>query len=257
MFPPKRHTAFGSGTPSIPHSDSTPSRVHQSPNPSSAATVCLEAFEQLPHQRHDLLPLDQVLQHEVQPVAADVAADVERVLVAAAADDADVALVRPGAAVRAAGHAHADRLAGQAQVGQRPLPARRQARAASARDSVIARPHVGIAGQAMLHFCTSDRFSGRGMPCSSSRLSIAGRFAGVDVAQQHVLLRRDADARAEPLDDRPQRRCAAADSPSSLIRPFSTLRPRNHLPSPCGCQPWCRSTPVIGSSRGRRIGLRQ
>ena len=38
--------------------------------------------------------------------------------------------------------------------------------------------------------------------------------------------------------------------PSSLIRPFSTLRPRNHLPSPCGCHPWCRSTSVTGTSRG-------
>ena len=80
----------------------------------------------------------------------------------------------------------------------RPAPARRtpspswSTTPGSARSlSVMASGHVGMAGQAMLHFCTSDRFSGRGMPYSVSSESTAGLSAVADVAEQHVLLARE------------------------------------------------------------------
>ena len=57
---------------------------------------------------------------------------------------------------------------------------------------MIARPHVGIAGHAMLHFWACDSVSGRGMPYSFSIESTAAAVCGRDVAEQHVLLRASA-----------------------------------------------------------------
>ncbi len=192
----------------------------------------------------------QVLQLEIQPVAQHVAADKEDVLVAAAADDADVALVGAGAAVRAAGHAHAERFVLQPQLLQLRFQSSMMpgnARSASER----ARPHVGIAGQAMLSFRTSERCSGRGMPCSSSIRSRAGRSAP---SRSHSRMScsgvsRSSGRNRSTMARRAERRRSA---PSSLTRPFSMLRPKNHLPSPCGCQPRCRSRPVTSTGAAAR-----
>src|SRR5262249_11094772 len=82
------------------------------------AAIRFETREQWLEQRHDLARRHEVLQEEVEPCAEHIAADEYRVLVTGAADDTDVALVGPDAAVRAAGDADADCLALQAEARQ-------------------------------------------------------------------------------------------------------------------------------------------
>ena len=53
----------------IPHSASVPSRVHQSPNPSSSRRSPRYRSSSVPMRRHHLIARHQVLQHEVEPVA--------------------------------------------------------------------------------------------------------------------------------------------------------------------------------------------
>src|SRR5262249_449653 len=77
--------------------------------------VLFELSQQLPQQRYDLTPRHQILQHEVETITEGAAADEKRILVPAAADDADFALVGAGAAIRAAGHTDADPLLLQPQ----------------------------------------------------------------------------------------------------------------------------------------------
>ena len=150
-------------------------------------------------------------------VPSVVAADEDGVLVAAAADDADVALIGPDAAVGAAGHAHADRLVC-------PGPARlssasswsmmRRQRALRLGDGQAA-GRDRRAGHAVAA-ARCEIWSGRTMPCSASIRSIRPRSSAVEVAQQHVLHRRQAQLRLKSLDDGPQAR-PQAQSPSSLI----------------------------------------
>src|SRR5438270_4882323 len=75
----------------------------------------LEVLKQRPQRRHNLGQRDQILEQEVEPMAQDMAADVNRVFITAAANQTDVALVRPSAAVRATGHPHAELLVLQPQ----------------------------------------------------------------------------------------------------------------------------------------------
>src|SRR5947209_2704754 len=70
--------------------------------------IALEMSEQGRQGGNDLRPGHQVFEGEIEAVAQDMAADKQHELVAAAADDADVALIRTGATVRAAGHAYAE-----------------------------------------------------------------------------------------------------------------------------------------------------
>src|SRR5947209_20524509 len=72
----------------------------------ACVAVLLEMLKERHQRRHDVVLVHKVLEHEVQPVTENVAAYEDRELVAAAADQADVALIRPRAAVRATGHAH-------------------------------------------------------------------------------------------------------------------------------------------------------
>src|SRR3954453_17300751 len=77
--------------------------------------VVAVAFQQRLQRLDDLAQRYQLLEQEAEPRADEIAAYEDRVLVAAAADHADVALVGADAAIRAAGHADADLLVGQAQ----------------------------------------------------------------------------------------------------------------------------------------------
>src|SRR5262245_41712337 len=81
-------------------------------------TLADERFQEWKQRRYDLLQWNQVLEHEIQPIAERPAADEEGELVAAAADDADIALIRAGAAVGAASHSHGELLVGQSEPGQ-------------------------------------------------------------------------------------------------------------------------------------------
>src|SRR5262249_61347936 len=81
----------------------------------AGGAVFLVLLQDRRQRGHDLVPVDQVLELEVEPMAQRMAADEEGELVAAAADDADVALVWPDAAVRAARHPDADRLVSQSE----------------------------------------------------------------------------------------------------------------------------------------------
>ena len=72
--------------------------------------VVLEAFKDRRERRHNIVFVHEVLEHEVQSVPKDMAADEDGELIAAASDQADVALVRAHAAVWATGHAHAQLL---------------------------------------------------------------------------------------------------------------------------------------------------
>ena len=78
--------------------------------------LLLEAAKDRRQQRHNIAAKHQVFQHEIEAMAQEVTADKDAELVAAAADDADVALVRPDAAVGAAGHANADLLVFESQA---------------------------------------------------------------------------------------------------------------------------------------------
>src|SRR5262249_60201850 len=74
--------------------------------------------------RYDVGHRHQVSKHKVQPPAQNLAADENRVLVPAATDHANVALIRPSAAVWASGHPHAQLLILQAealQLGLEPV----------------------------------------------------------------------------------------------------------------------------------------
>ena len=78
----------------------------------------LEIEKQGDERGYDLFERDEVLVDEVHPVAEQPAADEERVAVGGFANQADVAVVGPGAAVGATGHAERELLARQAELGQ-------------------------------------------------------------------------------------------------------------------------------------------
>src|SRR5438270_7390516 len=73
----------------------------------AAASLAVKVQER-PQRRNDLVERDEVFQLDVESIAERPPADEDGVLRPAAADDADVALIGPGAAVGAAGHADAD-----------------------------------------------------------------------------------------------------------------------------------------------------
>src|SRR5579859_4137987 len=77
------------------------------PKPLAVAAIVAEVLEQSREHRHDLGLWHQILQDEIQSRAEYAAAHEHRVLLAAAAHDADVALVGAHAAIGAAGHSDA------------------------------------------------------------------------------------------------------------------------------------------------------
>jgi probable HAF family extracellular repeat protein len=80
-----------------------------------------EIQKQRHERRHDLLEPHQVLVDKVHPVAQKPSADEDCVTVGRLAYQPDVAVIRPGAAVGAAGHAHGELFAVQAELGQLDL----------------------------------------------------------------------------------------------------------------------------------------
>src|SRR5437016_5801653 len=77
--------------------------------------ILFELRLHLLQERDDMVARHKDLQCLVQSLALSAADEVDRVLFAASSDDADLALVGPGVAVPAAGHADADALVGQAE----------------------------------------------------------------------------------------------------------------------------------------------
>ena len=71
---------------------------------------------------HDFLGRHEVFVDEVEPIAEHAAAEEDRVLVFRFADEADVGVVGPGAAVRAAGHARGEDFVFQAELLRVRLP---------------------------------------------------------------------------------------------------------------------------------------
>ena len=59
--------------------------------------------------------MNEILQHEIEPVSEHMAADEQAILIAAAPDDSNIALIRTGAAVGTTGHPDAQPLLIQPQ----------------------------------------------------------------------------------------------------------------------------------------------
>src|ERR1700722_9137824 len=75
--------------------------------------VDLKILQQRHEQRHDFVERHQIAQDEVEPSSQHVSAYEDGELIAAAAYEADVALIRPHAAIGATGHADAQLFAFQ------------------------------------------------------------------------------------------------------------------------------------------------
>ena len=108
-----------------------PIRWQKSPNPSPPAARAANQREQRVERVGDAGDVEPVGERLVEPGAREIAADIERVKARHPADDADIAAIGPGAAVRAAGDADAEPLAFEP-----PAPQPRRDRA----DDVVAHP---------------------------------------------------------------------------------------------------------------------
>ena len=109
----------------------------------------------------DFVEADAVGDRLVEPSPFEIAADIERIEPRDAPDDADIAGIGPGAAVRAAGDADAEPFALQppARAAARRSPPTMSSLTRSA--SVSARPQVGSAGHASAQRCAGSRSSAR------------------------------------------------------------------------------------------------
>ena len=129
----------------------------------------LEAYQHRSQRRHDLAARHQVLQLEVQAVAAQPAADEKRVLCRRCGRrgtdvGSDRGRTHPfGQPVMRTLKCSCSSPNSFKSVSRSSMSAGR-----ARSDSEIARPHVGIAGQARLYLRTFESCSGRAMPCSVS-----------------------------------------------------------------------------------------
>src|SRR5579859_5172392 len=165
--------------------------------------IVLERFEYRKQRWHDVGHRHQIAEHEVQAMPNNVAAYEERVLVAAAADEADLALVGPGAAVGAARHADAKCLILQSQALQLGFQLVDEARQCPFRfGERQAASWNGGAGHAVLANARNRLRAFHAMLGQDLVDLLAG--AGVEVAKENVLQRRQADVRGKALDDRAQ-----------------------------------------------------
>ena len=83
----------------------------------------------------------------------------------------------------------------EAQVGEDAFRACRSRPARLAPLSVMARPQVGIAGHAMLHFRACESVSGRGNAVLVQHRIDRAAIGRRDAAEEHVLLRRQPHVR--------------------------------------------------------------
>ena len=241
--------------------DSTPDPVAEVAEGLAVGAFGLVAGEDRDELGDDLVEGDVVLELDVEPVAEGPAAEEDgvgarsgRAVVVPgrrAADQADVGVVRPGAAVGAAGHPDGEAVGLEPEGRQSHLELvhdRRQGplglghgQAAGRHRRAGHRPAAD--GRIPLDRRDPVRLEQRldlGLPGDGSRS--ASRIDCWQVIRAGVLY----------LAKNARRQVRSRKSPSSLIRPFSTGRPRNSLPSPCSCQPRWSSTPVTDGSASAR-----